>query len=1075
METPSFKEDHISQIPALQMLVNLGYTYLSPAEADRQRGGKTTNVLLEDVLRKQLKEINSIRVSATKTSLFTDENIERGILALKNLPMNEGYIAASEKAYNLLTLGQPLEQSIDGDKKSFTLLYIDWKNIHNNVFHVTEEFSVMRSTSKDHYRPDLVLFVNGIPLCIIECKRPDMKEPLKQAISQHLRNQQEDGIRSLYVYSQLTLSITTQEAAYATNATPEKFWAKWHEKFNSDEEERNFKSKLQEFKNKPLPSSIKEQLFSDRFKYVRQYFDALEQEKILPTEQDKYLFGLCRPERLMDIVFNYILFDNGEKKVARYQQFFAIKKSMQRIKNVENGKRRGGVIWHTQGSGKSLTMVMLAQAIAMEPSIRNPKIVLVTDRTDLDDQITKTFRKCGKFVDNATTGQRLVELLESNSDAIITTIINKFNAAVKKIRKPLESHDIFVLVDEGHRTQHGTFNIDMQKTLPNACFIAMTGTPLFKKDKNTATKFGGVIDAYTVDQAVKDKAVVPLLYEGRLALQDVNASPIDTFFGMISEPLTEYQKADIKKKFARYDHLNSAEQKMRMIAWDISYHFRDNWQGKTPFKGQLVCDKKINAIKYKEYLDEIGIVTSEVLISPIDEREGEESAYEKSSEKVNQFWKRMMDEHGNARSYEKNIINRFKNQKNPEIIIVVDKLLTGFDEPKNTVLYLTRNLQGHKLLQAIARVNRVYPDKDFGYIIDYYGVIENLDDALQMYSSFEDFDEEDLVGTLTNISEEIKKLPQKHSDLWDIFKTIANKRDAEAYQQLLKDEAIRVLFYDKLAAFAKSLKLALSSIQFHKDVEEKTINRYKEDLTMFLKLRLAVVERYSDEIDYKQYEGQIQKLIDTHITTEKIETITELVNIFDKDKFQQEVENTTGKVAKADKIASRTAKHITEKMEEDPAFYKKFSQMLKETIADYESKRISEAQYLSRVQDIMNNVLAHTDNDIPEQLRDKDVAKAFYGLTVEALSEKIQDNVVRKEVSTQTALQIDDLIQESVLDNGKPIIDWQYKTNITGKLLIEIGDYLIDEVRDKYNVDLSFKEMDKIAEDCIEVAKIRYK
>ena len=1075
MDTPSFKEDHISQIPALQMLVNLGYTYLSPAEADRQRGGKTANVLLEDVLRKQLKEINSIRVSATKTSIFTDDNIERGILALKNLPMNEGYIAASEKAYNLLTLGQALEQSVDGDKKSFTLQYIDWKNISNNVFHVSEEFSVMRSTSKEHYRPDLVLFVNGIPLCIIECKRPDMKEPLKQAISQHLRNQQEDGIRSLYVYSQLTLSIATQEAAYATNATPEKFWAKWHEKFNSDEVERNYKNKLQELKNKPLPISIKEQLFSDRFKYVRQYFDALEQEEILPAEQDNYLFGLCRPERLMDIVFNFVLFDNGEKKVARYQQFFAIKKSMQRIKLVENGKRRGGVIWHTQGSGKSLTMVMLAQAIAMEPSIRNPKIVLVTDRTDLDNQITGTFRKCGRFVENATTGQRLVELLENKSDAVVTTIINKFVAAVKKIDKPLESHDIFVLVDEGHRTQHGTFNIDMQKTLPNACFIAMTGTPLFKKDKSTAEKFGGMIDAYTVDQAVKDKAVVPLLYEGRLALQNVNSSPIDTFFGMVSEPLTEYQKADIKKKFARYDHLNSAEQKMRMIAWDISYHFRDNWQGRTPFKGQLVCDKKVNAIKYKEYLDEIGIVSSDVLISSIDDREGEESAYEKSPEKVNQFWKRMMDEHGNSKSYEKNIISRFKNQKNPEIIIVVDKLLTGFDEPKNTVLYLTRNLQSHKLLQAIARVNRIYPDKEFGYIIDYYGVIENLDDALQLYSSFEDFDDEDLAGTLTNISDENKKLPQKHSDLWDIFKTIANKRDAEAYQQLLKDEAIRVLFYDKLASFAKGLKLALSSIQFHKEVEEKVISRYKEDLTMFLKLRLSVVERYSDEIDYKQYEGQIQKLIDTHITTEKIETITELVNIFDKDKFQQEVENTTGKAAKADKIASRTAKHITEKMDEDPAFYKKFSQMLKETIAEYEAKRINEALYLSRVQDIMSNVLAHTDNDIPELLKDRDVAKAFYGLTVEALSEKIQDNIVRKEISTQTALQIDDLIQYAVLDNGKPIIDWQYKTNIIGKLLIEIGDYLIDEVRDKYNVDLPFNDMDKIAEACIDVAKIRYK
>jgi type I restriction enzyme R subunit len=1076
MDTPSFKEDHISQIPALQMLVNLGYTYLSPAEAERQRGGKTSNVLLEDVLRKQLKKINAEKtISSTKSTYISDANIENGIQILKNLPMNEGYIAASEKAYNLLTLGQALEQSVDGDKKSFTLQYIDWKNISNNVFHVTEEFSVMRSTRKEHYRPDLVLFVNGIPLCIIECKRPDMKKPLKQAISQHLRNQQEDGIRSLYVYSQLILSIATQEAAYATNATPEKFWAKWHEKFNSDEEERKYKNKLLEFKNNPLPMSIKESIFSDRFKYVRQYFDALEQEKILPTEQDIYLYGLCRPERLMDIIFNFVLFDDGKKKVARYQQFFAIKKSMQRIKHVENGKRRGGVIWHTQGSGKSLTMVMLAQAIAMEPSIRNPKIVLVTDRTDLDNQITGTFRKCGRFVENATTGQRLVELLENKSDAVVTTIINKFVAAVKKIIKPLESHDIFVLVDEGHRTQHGTFNIDMQKTLPNACFIAMTGTPLFKKDKSTAEKFGGMIDAYTVDQAVKDNAVVPLLYEGRLALQNVNASPIDTFFGMVSEPLTEYQKADIKKKFARNDHLNSAEQKMRMIAWDISYHFRNNWQGRTPLKGQLVCDKKVNAIKYKEYLDEIGIVSCEVLISSIDEREGEESAYEKSIEKEHQFWKKMIDEHGNSKSYEKNIINRFKNQKDPEIIIVVDKLLTGFDEPKNTVLYLTRNLKSHKLLQAIARVNRIYPDKEFGYIIDYYGVIENLDDALQLYSSFEDFDDEDLAGTLTNISDEIKKLPQKHSELWDIFKTIINKRDAEAYQQLLKDEVIRVLFYDKLAAFAKGLKLALSSIQFHKEVEEKVINRYKEDLTMFLKLRLAVVERFSDEIDYKQYEGQIQKLIDTHITTEKIETITELVNIFDKDKFQQEVENTTGKAAKADKIASRTAKHITEKMDENPAFYKKFSQMLRETIADYEAKRISEAQYLSRVQDIMNNVLTHTDNDIPEQLKDRDIAKAFYGLTVEALSEKIQDNVVRKEVATQTALQIDDLIQDSVLDKGKAIIDWQYKTNITGKLLIEIGDYLIDEVRDKYHLDLPFKDMDKIAEDCIEVAKIRYK
>jgi len=288
----------------------------------------------------------------------------------------------------------------------------------------------------------------------------------------------------------------------------------------------------------------------------------------------------------------------------------------------------------------------------------------------------------------------------------------------------------------------------------------MTGTPLFKKDKSTAKRFGGIIDSYTVDQAVRDKAVVPLLYEGRHAVQNVSEKSIDTYFTKVSESLTDYHKADLKKKFSRADQLNLADQKIYAIAWDISEHFRDNWQGRTPFKGQLVCANKETAIRYKNYLDEIGIVSSDVLISPPDEREGEDSAYEKSTDRVKQFWAKMMAEHGNPKKYEKQIISRFKNQTDPEIIIVVDKLLTGFDEPKNTVLYITRSLRGHTLLQAIARVNRVHEDKEFGYIIDYYGVLGELDDALDLYSALDEFEEEDLGGTLTNIKEEITKLPQ---------------------------------------------------------------------------------------------------------------------------------------------------------------------------------------------------------------------------------------------------------------------------------------------------------------------------
>lgn len=1061
MNTPSFIEDHISQIPALQTLVKLSWQYISPFEADKLRSGKTTNVLLEDILRKQLKEINSVKVSSTKTTVFSDANIENGIQAIKDLPMNEGYMAACERAYNLLTLGISLEQNVDGDKKSFTLQYIDWTDLSNNVFHVTEEFSVMRAISKEHYRPDLVLFVNGIPLCVIECKRPDMKEPLKQAISQHLRNQHEDGIRNLYVYAQLLLGIATNDAKYATSGTPEEFWAAW-------KENENIENELKILKNKPLSIEEKNTLFAERFKYVRRYFDALETEEIIPTVQDEYLYCLCRPRRLMDLIHNFILFDDGTKKVARYQQYFAIKKSLSRLLNIENGKRKGGVIWHTQGSGKSLTMVLLAQAIALEKSIKNPKIILVTDRVDLDSQITDTFRKCNIPVDNATTGQRLIELLVSKSDAVVTTVINKFEAAVKKISNPLESSDIFVLVDEGHRTQHGTFNVDMQKTLPNACFIAFTGTPLFHRDKNTADKFGGMIDAYTVDQAVKDKAVVPLLYEGRHAHQNVNEKPLDNFFDMVSEPLTDYQKADLKKKFSRADQLNIAEQKIYAISWDISRHYRDNFQNKTPFKGQLVCPNKISAIQYKKFLDEIGIVSIEVLISPPDEREGEESAYGETPDLVKLFWKKMMDEHGTAKKYQTNIINRFKKSETPEIIIVVDKLLTGFDEPKNTVLYLTRNLQGHTLLQAIARVNRVYPDKDYGYIIDYYGVIAQLDNALELYSSFSEFDEEELQGTLTNINEEIKKLPQKHADLWDIFKTVFNKRDAEAYQVLLKDEAVRVLFYDKLTGFARLLKLAFSSIDFHNNTDEKKITQYKDDLAFFIKLRNAVIQRYSDAVDYKQYEGQIQKLIDTHITTEKVEPITELVNIFDKEKFQQEVENTVGKAAKADKIASRTAKHISEKMDEDPAFYKKFSQMLKEAIADYEAKRISEVEYLNRVQNIMNNVLTHTDSDIPAVLQSVDIAKAFYGVCNDIFNNKFDDETTRKQIAANTALAIDEIILKLLK------VSWQNEVDVPKKMAHQIGDYLLDEVKDKYNLDLSFEEIDSIAERCVAIAKIRY-
>ena len=1036
----SFKENHISQIPALMLLQKLGYTYLSPDEAFELRGGKTTHVLLEPILRKQLEEINSIQVSATKTALFSAQNIENGMEALRHIPMEEGYISGSEYVYNLLTLGKTLEQSIDGDKKSFTLKYIDWKHPEKNVFHVTDEFPVSRTNINGFYRPDIVLFINGVPWCIMECKRPDIKDSLEQAISQHLRNQQEDGIRLLYVYSALLLGINTTTGVYATTATPAKFWAKWHEQFMNRDAETRHASSLQ-------------QLIGDR----------------MPAGQDTCLYNLCRPERLMDLMFNFTIYEDGIKKIARYQQFFAIKQVMERIRQIDGGRRRGGVIWHTQGSGKSLTMVMLAQAIVLDKTIRNPKIILVTDRTDLDAQLTGIFKKCGVYVENAATGKQLVQLLESKSDAVITTIINKFETAIKRIKQPLTDLNIFVLIDEGHRSQYGEMSIQMQKTLPNACLIAMTGTPLMKKEKNTANRFGGIIlPAYTVDQAIRDKAVVPILYEGRIVPQFVHEEPIDRFFEKVSEPLTEYQRADMKLKFSRADQLNQADQRIYRIAWDISEHFRANWQC-TGFKAQLVCPRKTVALRHKAFLDEIGYVSSEVLITPPDDREGEDSAFGETPQSIKLFWKNMMDEHGTSKKYEKNLINRFKYSEHPEIIIVVDKLLTGFDEPKNAVMYLDRSLKEHKLFQAIARVNRICEGKEFGYVIDYYGVLKPLNDALNIYS---EYDPEDVNHAFTDISQENRKLPQKHSELWDIFKHIPNKRDLEAYSQLLRHEDIRQRFYECLTAFASCLRIALSSIDFHTNTDESIINRYKEDLTMFLKLRQAVQARYSDRIDYKKYEAQIQKLINTHVESSDVKILTELTDIFDKEKFAEEVEKITGKAAKADTIASRTARHISENIEIDPAFYKKFSLMLKETIAAYEQGRIDEIEYLKKVTELKESVLSHTDSDIPAEIADNNTARAYFGLCMETLGQLRIDNEQLTMIALSIAVEMDAIIRKYALDNGKPIIDWQTKMNLIGQMKIEIEDYLIDEVKRKYDMPLSFDDIDCIIDRSVEVAKL---
>lgn len=1056
MKNPSFKEDHISQIPAIQLLCNMGYTYVSPQEALKERNEKTSNVILESILEKQLRKINKISYKGEEYP-FSNKNIYAAINAIKNIPY-DGLIRTSEKAYNHLSLGKSFEETIQGSTKSYNIKYIDWENINNNVFHVTEEFEVERKDGKSTRRPDIILFINGIPFAIIECKRPDIKDSIKEAVSQHLRNQNNENIPSLFVYSQLLLAISKNDYKYATTGTPEKFWTIWRESQLEEDE-------LQNLINQPLKEAVKQQLFSGRFKYVRKYFDDIEKNGRHITEQDKILYSLCRPERLLELAYQFIIYDCGEKKISRYKQYFAVKNTIERVKNFDaNGKRKGGIIWHTQGSGKSITMVMLAKALAIDPTIQTPRVVLVTDRIDLDKQIHDTFKDCGMEPVKAKTGEDLLKLLESNKRAVITTVLDKFEAGINKRDIRLDSENIFVLVDESHRSQYGSSHAMMRKVLPRACYIGFTGTPLTKEEKNTLEKFGGLIQpTYTIEEAVADKSVVPLLYEGRHVPQSVNKESIDKWFERICEHLSDKQKADLKKKFSRIEKLNSSDQKIRMIAYDICTHFANNWKG-TPFKAQLATNKKADALKFKKFFDETGLVTSEIIISAPDEREGYEEVDEEPTDELQKFWKKMMERFGNEKNYNDEIISSFKGADNPEILIVVDKLLTGFDAPRNTVLYIAKHLKEHTLLQAIARVNRLYDGKDFGFIIDYEGILGELDSALTAYKALSGFDNKDLIGALKNVSDEIKLLPQKHSDLWDIFKEVRNKKDEEEYEQHLFDEELRDKFYDCLCGYSKTLSIALSVPQFYDQIPEEQRKKYKNDLKFFQKLRVSIKQRYAETVDYKEYEPKIQKLLDTYVTSDEVIRITKQVNIFEKDTFKEEVERVEGKAARADMIAHRTKKTIEEKFEEDPVFYQKFSELIKKAIDDYRSKRISEVEYYNNVVDYMEAVRTRTDQDTPEILNNRDVAKAFYGIVYEAVQKKEGDPKLRKELVAKVGLGIDDILIKN------KVVDWAHKQDVQNTILNEIDDYLLDHKE----LGLSFEDVDPILEKVINVAKRRY-
>lgn len=1029
MDKDAYLEINASQRPALALFEAMGYTYIPPADCDRQRGSRY-HVLLRDILRGQLRRLNRY-VYAGAENEFSAANIERAMEDLDE-PLTDGLVRTSEKIYDALLLGKSYPETVgDGKMLSFNLRYIDWDNPQNNVFHVTEEFAVDSRDRQHNARPDIVLFINGIPFAVIECKAPHI--PVDEAVGQMIRNQQAAYIPQLFKFAQLVVATNKNAVKYATVGTPKKFWSVWKEQ-DDDWLQTRLKA-----------------LVPDR----------------MSTEQDRNIVSLFSPERVYELIRYFILFDANVKKVCRYQQFFAVREIMKTIaESDEHGNRRSGVIWHTQGSGKSLTMVMLAKTILMELKDCHPRVVIVTDRKELDAQIAATFAHTRLTPARATSGRHLVELVNSARADVITSIINKFNTVERQeIKNP--SRDIFVLVDESHRSNYGLMATRMRSVFPNACYIGFTGTPLMKSEKNTMARFGRLIHKYTIRDGVEDGAIVPLIYEGRFVEQKVDEENIDLWFKQTTRRLTEAQREDLRKKWSSIRRLTSTDARIKRIALDISEHFIEGYKD-TGFKAMLATNYKRDAIRYLQCFEQFGDLSCAVVISPPDMREGVDDVDEGADDLVVSFWNKMMQQYGDADRYEEAIKNRFCDGE-IDILIVCSKLLTGFDAPLCQVLYIDKELKEHGLLQAIARTNRLHEGKDYGLIVDYRGLIEKLDTAMDMYSGagLENFDGGDLKGVVVDVMSAIGNLRSAYTQLVELFAPVGSISDTEAVEVFLADDKVRQDFYTLLCAFGRALHLVLNAEQAYNALSKEERQKYQDTFIFFSKVRRSVKLQYCDAIDNAEYEPLMQNLLDTHLSVAGLKKITSPIDILNKDDFEKELEELGSLRSKADAIASRMTKSISEKRDENPAYYDSFSKRIRDALALYREKVISEAEYLAKMRTIMEDYHAGKSTvSYPARIKTNVHAQAFYGVLA-ALFDEVED----ERITPDFVAEVSEEITKIVASHSQ--VDWTNNKTIHDRISQDIDDLFYKYEKER-GLKLSFDLIDKVIDNVKTVALRRF-
>ncbi|QKY21341.1 type I restriction endonuclease subunit R [Halolamina sp. CBA1230] len=978
-----------SERPALDALQQLGWEVVDQQRTTWVDPRKTeSSAVLEPRLRNAVKRLNP---------WLNENNLNKAVRKVTQVA-GTSTMDENEQIHEKLVQHTSVEQDRGHGKQHQTVQYIDYENPEKNDFFALNQFRVAGPV--EVVKPDIVLFVNGIPLGVVECKSPLIPEPRSEALDQLTRYQNErdgesEGAEELFRYNQFSVAAWMEGAVMGTYETPKDQYKPWRDAYPLEDDE---------------------------------LIDLFDLDGYLP-DQYRMLYALFEPERLLDQLRHFTVFENKQggavKMVARYQQYRAVRKALERINKRGRSEAQGGVVWHTQGSGKSLTMLFLA--LKLRRNEDDPTLLLVTDRRALNDQIHATFERCG--FPNPKKAQSIDDLrdrLTYDAGETITTLIHKFQTTDEEDDFPVLSRNenIYVMADEAHRTQDKELANNMRTALPNAFYVGFTGTPIEKDERNTRRTFGNYIDTYTIDQSLEDGATVEILYQGRLADIHLEGETLDRLFDRIFSDKSPEEKAEIQKRYARTQDLAEAQPRVDRVALDIIEHFENDVPD--PFKGMVVTTSKEAAIRYKETLDSLNGPESRVIVSEGHNDPEHIKKWTPSDSEKSQYKESFVDPNGEV-----------------ELLIVCDMLLTGFDAPVAQVMYLDKPLREHSLLQAIARVNRPFEEKTHGLIIDYYGVSDELKEALAMFSS------KDVERAMVPVEDKQPDLEAAHSKAVSFFDDLD---EVEQCVQSLEPDDRRIEFKNAFKRFSQLMDVVLP---------DPMANPYREDLEQLSTIYGKAKERYRDETMNLDGAGaKVRELIQDHITSRGIEVLNdEPVSIMEEVEFDAKLEGLESDEARASEMQNAIEHEINVRFDEDPVQYGSLRDRLEELIEKYREGRYDERETIEELRELMDEIRSRDKQARNKGLRDE-TDLSFYHAVEDVLDEHDagEENLI--ELTADLVSTVEEFVTK---------VEWKERTHLQNQMRKEVTRELY-----RSEINISGDDRQELTSRVIELARNHY-